>query len=179
VSISIVGKRYAKALLNLAIEADAVERVGKDLSDFAAAWEESRDLRAAFENPSVARAQRQSILRALAEQASMHDHVLHTLLLLADRQRLGHVTEVAEAYAALSEARSGKVRAEITTAAEVDDAYLRELEQALSRTTGKQVVLVHNTDPSLIGGVVARIGDQVIDGSVKHRLTELKDELLR
>ncbi len=178
-SISVIGKRYATALLQLATEANAEDRIARDLADFAKAWDESRELRAAFENPSVSQTQRQAILKDLATRSAMHQHVRDTLLLLADRGRLRHVPEVAEAFEAMNEARSGKVRAEVTTAAPVGSGYLSELERALGEVTGKQVVLVHNTDPSLIGGVVTRIGDQVFDGSVRNRLAELKDELLR
>jgi F-type H+-transporting ATPase subunit delta len=82
-------------------------------------------------------------------------------------------------FTALSEVRSGKVVAQVTTASELPAGYFTELENALAKITGKQVVLVHHTDPSLIGGVVTQIGDQVFDGSVKSRLSELKAELLR
>lgn len=71
------------------------------------------------------------------------------------------------------------MRAEVTTAAELPEAYFTELKQTLERVTGKQVVVTHKVDASLIGGVVTRVGDQVFDGSVKNRLSELKDELLR
>lgn len=178
-SVSVIGKRYAHALLQLATEAHAEDRIAKDLSDFAKAWDESKDLRSVFENPSVSQTQRHEILKELATRSAMHATLRDTLLLLADRGRLRHVPEVAEAYEAMNEARSGKVRAEVTTAAPVGSGYLSELERALAEVTGKQVVLNHKTDPSLIGGVVTRIGDKVFDGSVKNRLAELKDELLR
>ncbi|MDH5675025.1 MAG: ATP synthase F1 subunit delta [Myxococcales bacterium] len=178
-SISVVGKRYASALLQLATEAKAVDRIGKDLSDFAASWKEAKDLRSVFENPGVSQSQRRAVLTDLARAATMHQYTRDTLMLLADRRRMRHVPEVAEAYQALSEARSGRVRAEVVSAAELPAGYYRELERTLREVTGKEVVLERSTDPSLIGGVVTRVGDQVFDGSIKNRLAELSDELLR
>jgi F-type H+-transporting ATPase subunit delta len=178
-SVGVIGKRYAKALLQLASDQNAVERVGADLTDFAAAYDQSRELRSVFENPGVSQDNRRKILRDIAAQSNMHDSVRDLLLLLSDRQRLREVGSVASAYAALSEARSGKVVAQVTTASQLPAGYFAELEQVLSGITGKRVVLVHQIDPSLIGGVVTQIGDQVFDGSVKSRLSELKTELLR
>jgi F-type H+-transporting ATPase subunit delta len=179
VSVSVIGKRYAKALIQLAIEADAVERIGRDLHDFVVSYQASRELRSVFENPSVSQKSRGAVLREIAQQAGMHERARDLLLLLSDRQRLRHVPEVSDAYDAMAEARSGKVRAEVVTASSLPPSYLVELERVLHEVTGRQVVLTHTIDPSLIAGVVTRIGDQVFDGSVKSRLSELKSELLR
>ena len=178
-SVSIIGKRYARALLQLASDANAVERIGHDLRDFANSWTASRELRAVFENPSISQLTRATILKELALSAGMHDHTRDLLRLLSDRQRLSHVAEVADAFDAMAEARSGKLRAEVTSASVLPAAYYAELENALQTATGKDIVLVHNVDPSLVGGVVTRVGDRVFDGSLKSRLTELRDELLK
>jgi len=178
-SISVVGKRYATALLELSSAAHSIERVGRDLRDFAHSWQGSRELRAVFENPSVTQQSRRAVLRDMALQSSMSAEVRDLLMLLGDRERLRHVAEVADAYEAMAEARSGKVRAEITTATALPSAYFTELERSLAAITGRQIVLSQKIDPSLIAGVVTRIGDQIFDGSIKSRLSELKDELLK
>ena len=109
----------------------------------------------------------------------MHPNARDLLRLLSDRQRLSHVLEIADAYDAMAEARAGKVRAEVITASQLPPQYYAELENVLRSATGKDVVLVHRVDPSLVGGVVTKVGDRVFDGSLKSRLTELRDELLR
>jgi F-type H+-transporting ATPase subunit delta len=177
-SASVVGKRYAKALLQL-LDAGSIERAGRELRDFTAAWNESRDLRGVFENPGIQQQTRRAVLREIAQQMGMLDSVRDLLLLLSDRRRLRHVPEIADAFEALAEARGGRVRAEVVSASALPPGYFAELEKVLRDVTGKQVVLVHRVDPALIGGVVTRIGDQVYDGSVKSRLSELKEELLR
>lgn len=177
-SVSIFGKRYAKALLELATASGNVERAGRELREFVNSFEQSRELRAVFENPIVSNEQRRNLLRELAAQMGLSDQVRDLLLLLADRRRMQHVADVADAYETLSEARSGRIRAEVTTASALPQGYFSELERVLSQVTGKQVVLANKVDPTLLGGVVTRIGDQVIDGSIKSRLSELKEELL-
>ena len=177
-SISVVGKRYARALMQLATDDKAVSRIETDLRDFASSWTASRELRSAFENPSVAQQSRREILREIAKTTQMHDSVRDLLLLLSDRRRLGHVPEVAAAFSAMAEARSGTVRAEVVTASALPPGYFTELERVLRDATGKRVVIAHTVDPSLIGGLTTRIGDHVFDGSVKSRLSELTQELL-
>lgn len=178
-TISVLGKRYANALLHLAPDAQAVDQMARDLRDFASAWESSKELRNAFENPQVSQDSRRQIIRELAAASGMHEKVRDALALLSDRQRIRHVGEVADAFEAMAEARSGRLRAEVTTASELPDGYFTELERTLRQITGREVVLVRKVDPSLVGGVVARVGDQVFDGSLKNRLSELKSELLR
>jgi F-type H+-transporting ATPase subunit delta len=179
VTVSVLGKRYANALLNLAGDAQAVDQIGRDLRDFATAFESSKDLRNVFENPQISQQTRRQILKDLAASSGMHDKVRDTLSLLSDRSRIRNVAEVADAYEAMAEARSGRLRAEVTTATQLPDSYFTELERTLQQITGREVVLVRKVDPSLVGGVVARVGDQVFDGSLKNRLSELKSELLR
>jgi F-type H+-transporting ATPase subunit delta len=179
VTVSILGRRYASALLALATEAGKVDKVQKDLRELGASWKENRDLRNVFENPSVKVESRKAILKDLAQAAGMDPLVRDTLLLVADRGRMSSLPEIIESYEALAEQRSGRVRAEVVTATEMPEAYFEELRKTLERVTGKQVTLAKKVDPSILGGVVARVGDQIFDGSTKNRLDELKTELLR
>lgn len=176
---SIIGRRYASALLALAEEQNSSDIVRRDLSELLGSWRESRELRTVFENPSVSQISRRTILRELAQASGMHPLLRDTLLLLSDRRRLSHLPEVAEAFELLAEQKSGRVRAEVVSATQLPQEYYDNLRQVLERVTGKQVVVAPSVDPSLIGGVVTRVGDHVFDGSIKHRLVELKDELSR
>lgn len=178
-TVSTLGRRYASAILALASQAGKVDKVGKDLRDFAASWKDSRDLRAAFENPSVTLEARKQILKEIATNAGMDPLVRDSLLLVAERGRLSSLPEIIESFDKLAEQRSGSVRAEVVTATDMPEAYFEELKKTLERVTGKQVVIAKSVDPSIIGGVVTRIGDQIFDGSVRNRLAELKGELLR
>jgi F-type H+-transporting ATPase subunit delta len=176
---SILGRRYAAALFALAEQAGSIDKVGQDLRDFAASFQGSRELRSAFENPIVGVQSRRQILRDIAAQSSMDPLVRDTLLLVSDRGRMAQISDIASAYQIQAEARSGRVRAEVITAAELPEAYFQELQRTLERVTGKKVSVAHRVDPSLLGGIVTRVGDQVFDGSLRHQLDGLKHELSR
>lgn len=174
-----LGRRYASALLNLATEQNVLDQVRRDLKDFQADWDQNRDLRAVFENPGVSFEARRHILSDIAAQSGMHKLVRDTLMLVSDRGRLKFLPEIVDAFEAEAEARSGRVRAEVVTATELPAEYFANLQRILEQATGKQVVVSSRIDPSIIGGVVTRVGDQVFDGSVQYRLNELKEELAR
>ncbi len=177
-SANVLSKRYASALLQLADEAGVVERVAKDLADLAGSWSSTPALREVFANPTFSIETRRGVVRDLATAASVHKLVLDTLLLLTDRQRIRYLPEIAVAFAELAETRTGTVRAEVISASELPASYGDEVKKALEAVTGKKVVVVRRVDPSLIGGVVTRVGDRVFDGSIRNRLAELKNELL-
>lgn len=177
--LSTLGRRYASALLALADQQNALEAIRSSLRDFGAMWQQNRDLRSVFENPSVSSDARRKVLRDIAEQSSMHPLVRDTLLLVSDRRRLQYLPEIVDAFESLAEKRAGHVRAEVVTATELPKEYFDGLQRTLEQATGKRVVLTTRIDPSIIGGVVTRVGDQVYDGSVQYRLNELRDELSR
>lgn len=176
-TVGILGKRYASALLQLAIESNSVDRIGRNLADFAATWKQSRELQNVFENPEFGSEDRSRIIREIATRTGMNILVRNLLLLLSDRKRMRYILEIIDAYQTLSEERSGKIRADVITATDLPESYFIELQKTLQRVTGKQIRIVKRKDPSLIGGVITKIGDQVIDGSIRNRLTELRDEL--
>lgn len=177
--LSTLGRRYATALMTLADQQGALDQVRSSLKDFAAEWEQNKDLRSVFENPSVGSETRRQILRDIAQASGMHPLVQNTLLLVSDRRRLSHLPEIVDAFEALAEKRAGHVRAEVVTATELPKEYFDGLQRTLEQATGKQVVLTTRVDPSIIAGVVTRVGDQVYDGSVQSQLNELRDELSR
>lgn len=175
---SSIGRRYAKALLELAEANKQTERVQKDLAEFAETFEKTRDLREVFENPKVSREERKKVITAVLDRMAVAPIVKSALLMLADRGRMRFVVDVAESFQTLAEARAGRIRAEVVTAVAMPDAYYTELTKVLEQVTGKKVALVKTQDPSIIAGVVTRVGDKVFDGSVRARLTELKERML-
>lgn len=173
-----IAKRYANAIFELAHEAKVVEPIGKALSDFAATWQGSEELRRVIQNPQFASEDKKKLIRALADRAGVHPLLKNMLLLLTDNRRLSYLPEIAATYTRIAERRSGKIRAEIVTATKLPEAYYAELTRTLEQATGKKVVLVRREDPSLIGGVITTIGGRVFDGSLKNRLQELRNQLL-
>ena len=173
-----IGRRYATALLELAEEARQTPSVQKALGAFAAAWDESHDLRDLFENPVVDPESRAKVLEQLGNRVAAPPVLKNTLKLLAERNRMAIVPELASEFSRLAQESSGQLEAEVTTAAPMPEKYYIELQKTLEKVTGKKVALVRKTDADVIAGVVTRVGDKVFDGSVKSRLTELREQLL-
>lgn len=175
---SSIGRRYARALIELADEKKKTAQVEKDLASFAELWDASEELRDVFSNPAFGMEERKGVLDAIAKKASIDPLLLNTLRIMSDRGRLWALPDVATAFQEMAEEREGRVRVEVTTAAAMNDAYFAELQKTLETATNRKVVLVKKQDSSLIGGVVTRMGDLVFDGSLRSLLTELEEELL-
>lgn len=173
-----IGTRYAKALLELATEQGQVDKIGEDLTRFGEVWDVSEPLRLLFVDPAYMADDRRKVVDALCARLDCAEFVRNTLRLLSDRRRMTYVPDVVEAYEHLSDTAAGKLRAEIVTATALDDAYYTSIREALSAATGKDIVLVRRTDPDVLGGVVTRIGDTVIDGTLRTKIDELGDGLL-
>ena len=177
-SVQIVARRYAQALLELGSETGSLDKLVEEMEGLAAAWETSTDLRNALENPLVALAAKKAVMNEMCEQIGASVTTKHALQLLIDRRRIKTVPYVAQYLRELADAKKGIVRAEVTTAVPLSDAYYARLQAQLEKMTGKRIVVDRRTDPTLVAGVVARIGDRIFDGSLRTRLQSLKDALL-
>ena len=177
-SVQIVARRYAQALLELGVEQNAVDKIADDFEAIARAFETSHDLRNALENPLVAHAAKKGVMSDLCDQIGASPTTKHALLLLIDRRRTKTLPYVARYLRELTDVRKGIVRAEVTTAVALSEAYYERLRTQLEKMTGKRVVVDKRTDPALVAGVVTRIGDRIFDGSLRTRLQALLDALL-
>jgi F-type H+-transporting ATPase subunit delta len=173
-----VARRYAKALLELGVDAGTLPSIVADVASIAAAYEESAELRNVLDNPLVAHAMKRAILVDIADRTGVHTVVKNALLLLGDRRRLHALPAIAQLLREMGDLREGVLRAEVTTAARLSEDYYTRLQQRLEKMTGKRVVIDRREDPSLIAGVITRIGDIVIDGSLRARLHEMQNTLM-
>ncbi|HEY4016484.1 MAG TPA: ATP synthase F1 subunit delta [Polyangiaceae bacterium] len=176
-SVSLVAHRYARALFDIGTEQNDLERLVGEMATVADAWESSADFRNAIENPLVQHPTKKAVVGDLAERISASDTVRQTLQLLVDRRRMKTLPYVARMLRELADARKGVVRAEVTTAVKLSEVYYARLQAQLERMTSKRVVIDRHVDPSLLGGVVTRIGDRIIDGSLRTRLHSLRDAM--
>lgn len=176
--MSALGRRYAKALLDLARERGELERVLQDVSSLSDAWKASAELREIVRNPTMPRPALKASLDAVMRKLDCSQLVRNTVNLLADKGRLGELDQVLVALDELAEAETGRVRVDVISAKPLSDAYYTRLIEKLQRVTDREVVLVKKQDPLLIGGVITRVGDLVFDGSLSNRLDELRETLL-
>jgi len=174
-----VSKRYAKALLSIGQEDGRYEDYGKDLEKFAAFCSASDDFFKVVSNPIFSAGERKRILEYVLKKMSFSDVSSNFLRLLLQKERLGAIEEISAHYSRLTDDISGITRAEIITARPLEGDALKKLADALSRLTSRKVELEISVDESLIGGLVAKIGDLVLDGSIIAQLRGLKESLKR
>ncbi|MGI9189166.1 MAG: ATP synthase F1 subunit delta [Longimicrobiaceae bacterium] len=174
----LVARNYADTLFALARSrgGDAAEEYGRGLEELSSLLDREPRIRAFLETPRVALEAKRTALRE-ALGGRMPPTLLHFLLVVLEKRRQGSLGEIAEAYQALVDEAHGRARAEVTLAEPPDDALRSEIVAALERRLGKQVVASWRTDRDLLGGVVVRVGDQVLDGSVRRRLGDLRGRL--
>jgi len=173
-----VAKRYARALFQIGEEHKSLEQVTSELEALSAAWSASAELRSVAQNPLFPTAKRREILRAVVDRLGLGAMVANAAMLLLDRGRLGSLPDIARALRALADDREGKIRAEVVSAVPLPDDYFERLRARLESMTGRRVVLERRHDPSLIAGLVARVGDRLSDGSARTRLAEIREALM-
>ena len=173
-----LARRYARALLEVAEAGGKGKALAlkQELRGFARELEAHAPLRRALAHPSLAAEKKRNIVAALAERAQATPLVKRLIEVLAARDRLALVPEVAAAYADLANAAHGVVMAEVVSAVPLEAAQTTALETAL-RSRGTSVELASVVDPALLGGLVLRLGGRTYDGSVRTRLAALKRRL--
>jgi F-type H+-transporting ATPase subunit delta len=167
-------KRYTDAVFSIAREKGSFDQWQRDL-DVLAVLLEDNSASTVLASPKISRTQKLSLLQTSLDGAQPEALNLATLLL--DRGRLAIVPEMANLFRDLALSELGIVVAHVTTAVPIDKDAEAAIKQRLGTLVGKQIELRAVVDPSIIGGVVARIGDQLIDGSVSNQLRRLRNRL--
>ena len=171
-------KRYARALFDVALKEANVDKAQDDLQQFADLVSMHEVLSHTLANPAVPAAKKRTLAKALIDRAGgMTPVVSKLILLLAERDRLVLLPEVAAAYRDRLMDHQKVIRGEVTTAIPITAEKVHALEQGLGQATGRRVVLEPRVDPSIIGGVITRIGSTVYDGSVTTQLQKMKQAL--
>jgi F-type H+-transporting ATPase subunit delta len=176
---SVVAERYARAIFELAVEAGELKPVTDQLQSLADVYVNSSDLQRALENPVVTQAQRDAILTELAGRLSLSQLSINAVRLLVQRRRLRALPGIARSLAGLADERAGILRATVTSAVPLSESYYQNLAAELEKATGKKVLLERKQDPGLIAGVVTRLGDNTIDGSLRGQMAALERQLLQ
>lgn len=174
-----LSRRYARAVMDLAISGNVVDQVGADLRGLAATYKTSPELADVLGNASYPRAQRAAIVAALLTRLGAQPLTRTFTSLLLDKERLAALPDIAREIDAMIEERAGRVRAEVTSATPLTPAQVTQLTATLEKLSGKKVMLSKHEDPQLLGGVVAKVGDTVYDGSLRTQLRVLRDQLAR
>lgn len=169
---------YAAAILELAKAEGELERIGDELFRIARAFESSNELREALTDPRLAAERKKAVVDDLLGGKSS-PLAVNLVNFVVGLGRASDLPAIADRLAERAAAARNKVIAEVRSACELDEETIARLAASLGRATGRDVEVKTVVDPSVIGGVVARVGDVVIDGTVHHRLDEIRDTLIR
>ena len=169
--------KYSRAIFELAEEEGKLEKYGEELLEVKKDLEAIPEAKAFFANPQVERKAKKELVTKMYE-GELSPSIYHFLLLLVDKRRFALLGVIAEQYREMANAARGIVIADVTTAQPATKAQQEKIAQKLQQVTGKKVELRLHENPALLGGVVVKIGDRRIDGSVAGRLQALQKELL-
>lgn len=175
----IISKRYAKALLSIGKEDGKYEEYGRQLADFVDLCRASGELLPVLSNLQFDLEDRRKVLTALLDKMGVEGVVRNFLNLLLDKGRIALAPDILTVCQGLTDELAGLKRAEIISAGPLEEAEVARIKEALGQVVKGRVELDLKVDQSLIGGVIARIGDLVFDGSVRTQLLGLKESLKR
>ena len=166
--------RYATALFELALEANALDAVKTDLDAFDALIAQSADLARLVRSPVFSSEEQVRALGAVLDRAGLRGLCAQFLLTIASNRRLFAVREIIKAYRALVARHRGEVAAQVTLAQAPSERHLAAIKEALNAVTGKDVMIDVKLDPALIGGLVVKLGSRMVDSSLRTKLNMIK-----
>lgn len=174
-----IARRYAKALLLIGKADGQAETYREELDTFSSLVAEEKKLEEAISNPLYDAAGRKRVLQTLTDTLELSKVTKTFLLLLFDKGRIGFLKDINAFYQKLADELKGVARASLISATELSEETIEKIRTALSTRTGKDVILDVEEDPGLIGGIVTKIGDLVLDGSIRTQLINMRETLKR
>ncbi len=172
-----IARRYARALMGIGIDNKSYDAIGRQVAALAEAMTISTELSEALSNPAFPRADRQKILEALLARLGSSQITRNFTLLLLERDRLAALPDISRELGAMIDEHVGRVSAEVTSATPLTQMQLTQIKSALEKLSGKQVHIDKKEDPELLGGVVAKVGDVVYDGSLRTQLAQMRHNM--
>jgi F-type H+-transporting ATPase subunit delta len=168
---------YARSLFEVAHEQDKLDVIREQLGAFSDALSEDRDLQVFFFSPYFATKEKQDGLERVVSDAD--PVILNFLKLLIEKHRMPVLFRIRQNYDAMWEEENKLLPVHITSAVELDKAIVEQLGDRISEQTDRKVELSANVDPEILGGIVVRVGNSILDASVRNRLEQLRKQVAR
>jgi F-type H+-transporting ATPase subunit delta len=175
--VSGIAERYAGALYDLASERKALDQVAEDLRSFRAMLKESEDLRRLLRSPMIGREEQARALMAVLEKAGVSALTRNFVGVVARNRRLFALSGMAEVFLRILAERRGEVTVDVTSAQPLNTEQMDTLQETLRRIVGGRVAVNTTVDPSLLGGLVVKIGSRLFDSSIRTKLQRLQHAL--
>jgi len=174
-----IARRYAKALLLIGKEDGQAEIYRQELGGMATLIDKNETLDQAINNPLYNATDREKVLETILGKLKLSKVMTSFLILLFEKGRFPYLNSINEFYHKIADELKGISRASLISAVELSSETIEKIRSTLSKKTGKDIILNVEKDPGLIGGIVTRIGDLVLDGSVKTQLLNMRESLKR
>ncbi|MGD9188428.1 MAG: ATP synthase F1 subunit delta [Desulfobacteraceae bacterium] len=174
-----IARRYAKALLLIGKEDGQTEQYRRELDDVAKLMIEQKALADAISNPLYNVDERKQVFQGILGKLNLSKVMSAFLMLLFDKGRVGFLVSINDFFQKLADELKGVAQASLVSATELSAETIEKIRSALSKRAGKEIVLDVKQDPGLIGGIVTKIGDLVLDGSIKTQLLNMRESLKR
>lgn len=175
-SLQRIARRYAKALLGTALQQNAADRVEQDLAEIVRVTSASADLRTLFRSPVIEASRKKDIIKEIFGSA-LSSLTIDFLNLLMEKGREADIVGVANEFQAQYDRHRSILRITVTSAVALDDTMQADVAAAVGKRTGKTIMASYAVDPALLAGVSVRVGDTVMDSSLKHQLGLLRQRL--
>ena len=172
-----IAQVYARSLFEVARDRDRIDVVREQLGQFADALDENRELQVFFFSPYFSTEEKVEGLRRTVEGAD--DIVLNTLALLIENHRMPAIHRIRRTYDGLWREHNKRLPVQVTSAVELDEGTVRHIGERIEEQTGRQVELSSIVEPDILGGIVVRVGNQVLDASIRTRLDSLRKQVVR
>ena len=172
-----IAKRYARAFFKIAGEEQRYEDYAQELGRFSTLLEESKNLSEFLANPVFAQPDKKAVVEALLAKLRLSPLTANFLKLLVDKRRIGILSDIEVCYRDLVEDALKKVSVTVTTAFPLTGELSSQLQKGLEGLTGRQVEMTVHEDPTLLGGIIARVGDMLYDGSIRTQLSNIRNLL--
>ncbi len=173
-----VARSYAEALLELALQEDALELYAEQLGQFTALLESEPDFRLFLETPRIDPAAKKQVIGDVFGDL-MVGNLVRFLYVTIDKGRQRFLPAIEREFTALLNEHLGRLAVEITTAREADEALKASLQRRLSKLLDREILPSYRVNPRILGGVIVKVGDRIMDGSVRQRLQRLRRSMLR
>lgn len=174
-----VARRYAKALIAVGAEDGAYANYGKELRTAVGVFQGAPELYKVLLNPMYKVEVRRALLTKVAEGAGFSASVTRLLLILVDRRKITLLDDIAAAYSRLEDDLAGRIRIVVESPTELAPDALNAVREKIKVSTGREVIATFTRNPSLIGGLVIKIDNIILDGSLKTQLELMKEKILQ
>lgn len=173
----VLAKRYARAVIDLAQDRNLAGRVGEDLENITAAFNVSPELTFIMSDPTISIPEKKKILDAIMEKTGSEELTRRFINVVLEKNRIAGIGKISEAYRDIADELENRVRTRVVVASPLGKPEEKKIRDALTKLTGKDVILQVEVDEKILGGIVAYVGSQVYDWSLSNQLERLKESL--